>query len=153
MAVIGFTILNSAGHEEEILKFIREVCILDSDDVAKNIVAAGDYTNVYAKGLTEELLEAQPFDCSPIRTLLGSVVIVSNTNYILELPYNGGLIRLLPTEYKYILPTELLQFETPIRQRLLKVFGEGSDVGLPWILEENFWNDFGIWVDEDEWKD
>lgn len=153
MAVIGFTILNSEGHKDEILQFIREVCILDSDEVAQNIANAGDYINVYAKGLTEEILVAQSFACAPIKTLLGSFVIVSNTNYILELPYNGGTIRLLPTEYKYIPIQDIGQFDQPIRQKLLKVFSEGTDEDLRWILRDNFWDDFGMWVDTETWND
>lgn len=151
--IVGFTITDFKGHEADAIKYIQRVCILDSPDVAKNIVAAGPGVNIFSTVITVVDLNAQPFSSVPIETEDGKYILVSIVNFNLELLYNSRILRLVPTEFVHIEPDEVAQFEEYISQGLVRTIPEVNKDGQVWILDEGDWNDAGIWVDSDFWRD
>ena len=67
-------------------------------------------------------LNAQPFSATPIETRDGKYILASAVNFKLELPYNGTTLRLFPTEYIYIDPREISQFEGALRRNWWQLF-------------------------------
>lgn len=150
--IVGFTITDFKGHEKEAVEFIQKMCILDSPDIAQNIVNVGTGVNVYSNSVTREDLLAQPFSTEPIEVREGKFLLVSAVNFDLELLYNGNVLRLVPTEYIYVEPDEISQFAEYSEQGLVRVIPEILN-NQKWILAEGSWNDNGIWVDSDYWRD
>lgn len=153
--IVGFTITDFKGHEKDAAEYIRKVCILESPDIADNIVEAGPGVNVFSRVVTQDELDAQPFSAVPIETKDGKYIIASKVNFNLELLYNENILRLVPTEYIYVEPNEVSQFETYIIQNLVRIIPDwnGSASNNLWILAEGWWNDEGIWIDEEFWRD
>ena len=151
--IVGFTITDFKGHEQEAVEYIQKVCILESPDIAQNIVDAGVGVNIFSKSIVLSELQLQPFSATTIETQDGKYLLVSEVNFNLELLYNGGILRLVPTEYIYIEPNEVSQFEEYISQGLVRLIPEINLGGQKWILEEGSWDDSGIWVDSDFWRD
>lgn len=151
--IVGFTITDFRGHEKEAIEFIKRVRILESPEIAENIVSHGPGINIFVKTISLAELQAQPFECSPIETQDGKYILVSAVNFNIEITYNGNVLKLSPTEYIYVSPDELQQFTYPIKQGLVKVIPELRDSTLLWILEMGYWDDGGIWIDNDVWKD
>lgn len=148
--IVGFTITDFKGHKQEAVEYIQKVCILESPDIAQNIVDAGPGVNVFSKAIVLSELMAQPFSATPIETQDGKYLLVSSVNFNLELLYNSSLLRLVPTEYVYIEVSEVSQFEEYISQGLVKLIPEiNLGRGQKRILEEGSWGDSGIWVDSD----
>lgn len=151
--IVGFTITDFKGHEDAAVDYIKKVCILESPDVARNIVEAGVGVNVFSEAVVLSELKAQPFSATPIEIQDGKYIVVSIVNFNLELLYNGNILRLVPTEYIYVPDKDVLQFETYISQGLVKTIPEIHFDGSEWILEKGKWNDDGIWIDNKEWRD
>lgn len=151
--IVGFTITDFNGCEQEAVEYIQRVCILESPDIAQNIVAVGPGVNIFSKAIVLSELQSQPFSAIPIETRNDKYLLVSLVNFNLELLYNSGILRLVPTEYIYIQPNEVSQFEEYISQGLVKLIPEINLGGQKWILDEGSWNDSGIWVDSDFWRD
>ena len=155
--ITGFTILNLNGHEKEAIQFIRKVCILDDPSIADNIVAVGNGVNVYSKCLTAELLENQPFECSPINTITGKFLVASAVDFPLELKYgNDKVVRLQPTMYLYVEENEIEPFRLYQKQGLVAIIPEPIGDAIAnsnWILAYNVWNDEGEWIDNEIWRD
>ena len=59
--IIGFTITDFNGHEDDAIKYIKKVCVLEDPKVAENIVAAGTGVNVFAQNITLSDLKMQSF--------------------------------------------------------------------------------------------
>lgn len=151
--IVGFTIDDFNGHEQEAVDFINRVCILEDPNIARNIVEAGPGVNIFSKAVTLSELNAQPFSATPIETRDGKYILASAVNFKLELPYNGTTLRLFPTEYIYIDPREVSQFEECLAQKVVAVIPEVTLGGEKWILGEGLWDDSGIWLDSDYWRD
>lgn len=151
--IVGFTITDFKGHEEEAVEYIQKVCILESPDIAQNIVNAGPGVNIFSKAIVLSELQAQPFSATPIETQDDKYLLVSLVNFNLELLYNNNILRLVPTEYIYIDSDEISQFEEYISQGLVRLIPEVNLGGKKWILDKGSWDDSGIWVDEDFWRD
>lgn len=151
--IVGFTITDFKGHEREAVEYIQKVCILESSDIARNIVDAGPGVNIFSKAIVLSELQSQPFSATAIETQDGKYLLVSEVNFNLELLYNSRILRLVPTEYIYIEPNEVSQFEEYISQGLVKLIPEINLGGQKWILDEGSWDDSGIWVDSDFWRD
>lgn len=152
--IVGFTITDFRGHEKEAVEYIQKVCILESPEIAQNIVDEGTGVNIFSKAITLSELQAQPFSSVPIETQDGKYLLASAVNFNLELLYNDSILRLNPTEYIYIEPDEVSQFEQYIEQGLVKTFPDFIEIGgSNWILATGFWNDSGVWVDSDYWRD
>lgn len=153
--IVGFTITDFNGYEDEAIKYIKRVCVLEDPRVAKNIVAAGAGVNVFAQNIELSDLLMQPFLATPIETQDGKFLVVSAVNFNLELLYNGSILRLVPTEYVYIAPNEVSQFLQYAEQKLIKFYPDVVSDGeeSKWILNEGLWNDSGVWVDLDSWRD
>ena len=130
------------------------MCILESPEIAQNIVDEGVGINIFSKAIVLSELRSQPFSSTTIETQDGKYLLASAVNFNLELLYNGSILRLNPTEYTYIEPNEVSQFEQYIEQGLVRTFPEfiGGD-GSNWILANGFWNDGGVWVDSAYWRD
>ena len=151
--IVGFTITDFKGHEREAVEYIQKVCILESSDIARNIVDAGPGVNIFSKAIVLSELQSQPFSATAIETQDGKYLLVSEVNFNLELLYNSRILRLVPTEYIYIEPNEVSQFEEYISQGLVRLIPEINLGGQKWILDEGSWDDSGIWVDSDFWRD
>lgn len=151
--IVGFTITDFKGHEQEAVEYIQKVCILESPDIAQNIVDVGPGVSIFSKAIVLSELQSQPFSATPIETQDGKYLLVSLVNFNLELLYNSSILRLVPTEYIYIEPDEVSQFEEYISQGLVKLIPEINLGGQKWILDEGSWDDSGIWVDSDFWRD
>lgn len=151
--IVGFTITDFNGHEKEAVEYIQRVCILESPDIAQNIVNAGPGVNIFSKAIVLSELQAQPFSSVTIETQDGEHLLVSAVNFNLELLYNDRVLRLVPTEYIYIQPNEAIQFEEYVRRGLVKIIPEVTLGGKKWILDEGSWDDEGIWVDSNYWRD
>ena len=151
--IVGFTRTDFKGNEQEAVEYIQKVCILESPDIAHNIVDVGPGVNIFSKAIVLSELQSQPFSATPIETQDGKYLLVSLVNFNLELLYNSSILRLVPTEYIYIEPDEVSQFEEYISQGLVKLIPEINLGGQKWILDEGSWDDSGIWVDSDFWRD
>lgn len=153
--IVGFTITDFNGHEDEAIKYIQRVCVLEDPKVAENIVAVGTGVNVFAQNITLSDLKTEPFSATPIETQDGKFLVVSAVNFNLELLYNGSILRLVPTEYVYITPNEVSQFLQYAEQKLIKFYPDVVSNGgeSKWILDEGLWNDNGVWVDSNFWRD
>lgn len=151
--IVGFTITDFKGHEQEAVEYIRKVCILESSDIAQNIVNVGPGVNIFSTAIVLSELQEQPFSAKPIEIEDDKYLIVSAVNFNLELLYNNSILRLVPTEYIYIEPDDVLQFADYINQGLVKLIPEINLSGKKWILTEGFWDDNGIWVDSNIWRD
>lgn len=151
--IVGFTITDFNGHKQEAVDYISRVCILESPEIAQNIVDAGPGVNIFSKAVVLSELKEQPFEATPIETQDGKFLLVSSVNFNLELLYNSRTLRLVPTEYIYIEPSEVSQFTKYIRQGLVRLIPEVNLVGQKWILNTGSWDDSGIWVDSDFWRD
>lgn len=151
--IVGFTITDFKGHEQEAAEYIRKVCILESPDIAQNIVNVGPGVNIFSTAIVLSELQEQPFSAKPIEIKDDKYLIVSAVNFNLELLYNNSILRLVPTEYIYIEPNDVLQFADYINQGLVKLIPEINLSGKKWILTEGFWDDNGIWVDSNIWRD
>ena len=153
--IVGFTITDFNGHEDEVIKYIQRVCVLEDPKVAENIVAAGTGVNVFAQNITLSDLNKQSFSATPIETQDGKFLVVSAVNFNLELLYNGSILRLVPTEYVYITPDEVSQFLKYAKQKLIKFYPDVVSDGeeSKWILDDGLWDDSGVWVDSDFWRD
>lgn len=151
--IVGFTINNFNGHEAEAIKYIQRVCILESPDIATNIVATGTGVNIFSTVITVKELELQPFESSPIEVEDGKYILVSTVNFSLELLYNSRVLRLAPTEFIYIEPDEVVQFSSYIKQGFVRTIPEMVKDERVWILDKGYWNDTGIWIDINFWKD
>lgn len=149
--IVGFTITDFKGYEKEAVEYIRKVCILESPDIAQNIVRSGPGINIFSKAIVLSELQSQPFSATPIETQDGKHLLASSVNFNLELLYNGNILRLVPTEYIYIGPDEVSQFEEYINQGLVRLI-PGINVRR-WILAQGFWDDSGVWIDSDFWRD
>ena len=132
--IVGFTITDFNGHEDAAVEYIKKVCILENPNIAHNIVKAGTGVNVFSKAVVLSELEAQPFSATPIEAQDGRYIIVSIVNFNLELIYNSTTLRLVPTEYIYVSREDVFQFETYIRQGLVKAIPEIFSDGPGWIL-------------------
>lgn len=152
--IVGFTINNVGGNPKELSDFIRKYCILEFPEIADNIVKLGKGVNVFSTSLTVEAFNGVSFDYSLIETKDGEVIVASAVDFNLEVEYNGRIKRLNPTEYFYINVKEVSQFKEYVRQKLLAFIpnAEGVNNGR-WILSDSFWNDGGIWIDFENWKD
>ena len=150
--IVGFTITDFRGYERAAVEFIRKVCILEHPSVAQNIVDAGVGVNIFTSAVTLPELNAQPFKATPIETQDGKHLLVSAVNFNLEILHNGKVIRLAPTEYIYVDTQDISQFDSYIREGLLKVIPEMTQSG-EWIVGEGIWNDDGIWIDSERWRD
>lgn len=150
--IVGFTITNLNGHEKEAIEYIRRVCILDSPDIAENIVKSKARLNIFSLGIDLDDLRSQPFESEVIEVTNGRCLLVSIVNFNLELIYNGKLLRLVPTEYIYVSPDEVEQFTDYIRQGLVKVICEETVEEPIWILDGGWWNNSGIWINSEYWK-
>ena len=150
---VGFTITDFKGHEKEAVEYIQKVCILESPDIAQNIVDAGPGVNIFPNDIDIAELQSQPFSVTTIETQDDKYLLVSAVNFNLELLYNDGVLRLVPTEYVYIEPSEVSQFEVYIKRGLVKLMPDAGLVGQKWILEDGSWDDNGIWVDSNYWRD
>ena len=153
--IVGFTITDFNGNEDEAIKYIQRVCVLEDPKVAENIVAVGVGVNIFAQNVTLSDLKMQSFSATPIETQDGKFLVVSAVNFNLELLYNGSILRLVPTEYVYITPDEVSQFLQYAEQKLIKFYPDVVSDGeeSKWILDEGLWNDSGVWVDSDFWRD
>lgn len=151
--IVGFTITDFKGHEQEAVEYIRKVCILESSDIAQNIVNVGPGVNIFSTAIVLSELQEQPFSAKPIEIKDDKYLLVSAVNFNLELLYNNNILRLVPTEYIYIEPNDVLQFADYINQGLVKLIPEINLSDKKWILTEGFWDDNGIWVDSNIWRD
>ena len=151
--IVGFTITDYKGHEDDAVAFIRKKCILESPTIAENIVKAGTGINIFSNSISESDLASQPFKSVPIVLKEKKLILVSIVNFNLELTYNEKTLRLVPTEYIYIDPSEIMQFIDYIKQGLVRVIPEITEEGQVWILEDGEWNDSGVWIDSAFWRD
>jgi hypothetical protein len=87
-------------------------------------VAAGPGINIYSESVTQAMLNEQAFTASLLKTTSGKYMLVSMANFLLELPYNGGTLRLWPTEIARILPSEVEQFQKVYEQKLVRFYPE-----------------------------
>lgn len=86
--IIGFRITNLLGSRDAALLFIRHYAFL-SLERAEAIVDSDVNLNVYATGITQDLLLAQQFDAEPVLLRTG-LNVISTTSSILRLPYDDG---------------------------------------------------------------
>lgn len=159
---VGYTIkgLSSATQEAEFARFLKDTLILEegyADNIA-SVLANGDSVNIYTQIDLFSTLEESGYDFSvdyeEILVEDGQYLVASAVDFRLEIPFNGGLVVLTPTEYFKTSENLARTLGTEISQGLVKVYPSLHIVeGSEWILNEHAWNDSGIWVDEDEWKD
>ena len=150
--IVGFTITDFRGCEKKAVEFIRKMCILESPDVAQNIVDAGPGVNIFSLAVTLTDLKEQPFLTTPIEVQDDRHLLISIVDFNIELLYNGDILRLVPTGYIDIAPDEAFQFKEYVRQGLVRIIPE-VDFGSQWILDKGNWDDNGVWVDSDYWRD
>lgn len=151
--IVGFTITDLKGYRDAAIEYIRKVCILESPEIASNIVDSGVGVNVYSSNIDRVELSRQPFSTRAIETINGKVLLISTVNFNLELLYNGRILRLYPTQYAYILVGEVPQFTRYIQQGLVTTIPLFNEENKQWLLSSGRWNDANVWVDTDFWRD
>jgi hypothetical protein len=151
---VGFTITDLKGAKQAAIDYIKETCILESRVIAENLVNSGKLPiNVYAPYVRLAPLGSLPFDFEYIQPQPGKYVVASIVNFMVELPFNAGSIRLLPTQYVHVAQKEIEQLLPYVRQGLIRTFPEYDENGVKWILETGYWDDEGKWIDMAEWDD
>lgn len=150
--IVGFTITDFNGHEADAVRFIQSVCILESPEIAENIVRVGVGVNVYSFNLTQALLDSQPFSTSPIETRDGNCLMVSNVDYLLEFSYLGNIVRLEPTQFIYVPYEDVPQFKELDMKRFVKFIPDMDATIGNRIFETGFWDDNGFWIDSLIWE-
>ena len=105
---------DTAGFEKEAVAFIMEVCFVEDISVAKSIVAVTKPINVWTRNITEDLLNAQPFETTPIFLENGSFMVVSAVDFLVEVSDAFGITRFKPTEYI----TGDLEYATRFRKQI-----------------------------------
>lgn len=153
MSVVGFVITDLKGYKREAADFIRTVCILEDPNVADNIVNAGEGLNIYSLSVTQALLDAQPFDAEVIEREENEYLIVSATNFPVELEFQGELIRLQPTEFIRVSPLFIEEFDFYLNLGLVEQIPHEREITVKWILDNNVWDDSGLWIDSKTWND
>lgn len=145
--LVGFTITNFNGKEEETLAFLKEICVVSRPGLLEGIVASGPGVHIYPTGIiTEELLNSQPFSYSPINTVDGHKLLISCSDFMLEVPIQQDIHRISPADYFYV--NNVTPYEEWVRRGFIRVI-DGSN----WILSSGFWNDSGYWDDTALWLD
>lgn len=143
--LVGFTITNFNGRQEETLDFLKEICVVSRPGLLEGIVAAGAEVNIYPTGqITEELLHSQPFSYRPIYTVAGKKLLVSCSDFMLEVPIVHETHRIKPADYFFV--DNLLPYNEWIKRGFVRVI-DGSN----WVLGSGFWNDSGYWDDTALW--
>lgn len=151
--IVGFTITDFKGQEQAAVEYIRKVCILETPDIAQNIVDAGPGVNIFSDAITLSELRAQPFSADTIEVQDGRYLVVSAVNFNIELLYNGEILRLTPTEYIDVSPEEVSQFKEYLGNGIIAIIPEIPVDGKEWILSDGSWNDEGIWDDSNFWRE
>lgn len=154
--IIGYSIRSiDPQKEKEFALFLGSKCIFEegiADNIAK-YVANEIPINIYTKGITLNDLIDFGAEASTIEVETGEYAVVSAVNFRLELNIDSTLRVLQPTQYfktDYNGASSLCLEE---KQGLVKIFPSLSGNDLDWILASNLWNDGGIWIDDDVWKD
>lgn len=131
MSLVGFRILDYNGHEKETIEFLKQVCIFEDEDTAKNIVEKGaDAVNIFSRCITSELLNQQSFSWEPITVDGKNALLVSLVNFRLEISYKGTLHVLLPADYIEMTADDVPQFELFIKQGYLgAILDDGGSSG------------------------
>lgn len=152
--IIGFSITNLNGHQKEAIEYIQRVCILESKQIAVNLVNSGKLPiNIFAPYVKLAEEGTMPFDFTLIRTQPNKYIVASVVNFMTELPFNQGSIRLLPTQYVHVSQEEIVQLLPSVKQGLIRTFPEYDENGAIWILETGYWNDEGTWIDMGDMND
>ena len=162
--IVGFTIQGYSIKEanaKAVAKFLVESFILPSPQVATNVVNAvmkgsdvnifmlEPYINSKLSGINE-----QPWSYSLISVQNGEHLLVSAVDFKLEFVRDTIYI-LRPTEYIRITGREASLFEQEVRQKLVRIIPpvtEGEEDFNLWILYKSVWNDDGIWIDSETWR-
>ena len=141
--IIGFTITDYNGYEQEALDFLKEYCVVNQPGLLESIVASGPGVNIFpTQILTEEILDAQPFSYEPITTLGGVQLLISGVNFVLEVPIGDEIQRIKPADFFYVESAEA--YLKYINKGFLVVIGQSL-----WILYTGFWVDSNFWDDFD----
>lgn len=139
--IVGFTITDYNGYEQETLEFLREVCVVNQKGVLEALVASGPGVNIFpTQRLTEEILDAQPFSYTAITTIEGFRLIISKVSFVCEVPMGDGVQRIKPAEYIYVKNSE--NYNTFISRGFLELVGQSL-----WLLYNGIWNDCDYWDD------
>lgn len=131
MKLAGFRILDYNGHEEETIEFLKQVCIFEDEDTARNIVEKGaDAINIFSKCISSDILNAQSFTWEPITVTGKYALLVSLVDFRLEISYNGTLYVLMPDDYIEMPADDVQQFELFIKQGYLgAILDDGGTIG------------------------
>ena len=131
MKLVGFRILDYNGHEEETIEFLRQVCIFEDENTARNIVEKGaDAINIFSKCITSTLLNQQSFSWEPITVDGKNALLVSLVDFRLEVSYKGTLYVLLPADYIEMPADDVPQFALFIKQGYLgAILDDGGSMG------------------------
>lgn len=160
---VGYTIISlyRSSQESEFARFLKDTLILEegyADNIAR-VVANGGEINIFTQRDLHEALEGlSPYQFKAtfkaIETTDDQYVVASAVDFRLEVPFQGTIKVLIPTEY-FITTEELARTLMPeVEKGLLKVYPSFPDTeGADWILKEGTWNDNGVWMDEKEWED
>lgn len=152
--IVGFTITDFKGHEQDAVRFIQEHTILRSPAIAENIVAVGPGINVYTRNVTAELLSQQPFDAELIEVREGKRLLISAVDFHIEIQNAGIVHKLSPTEYLEINEDEGALYQPFVDSGHVCMLPEYAKKGNGyWILKSSLWDDGGIWIDTDIWND
>ena len=152
--IVGFTVLDYRGHEEEAIKFIRKHVILRSPVIARNIVERGPGINIYTRTITAELLNEQPFLAQLIELDKEHRMVISAVDFHVEILLPEGSLKLSPTEYVKIPYDDAAKYQKYVDTNHICMVPAYVKKGNGyWILRNSVWDDGGIWIDTETWND
>lgn len=160
---VGYTIVSlyQPSQEAEFARFLKDTLILEegyADNIAR-VVAEGGVVNIFTpRDLHVALSGSSSYQFKTtfqsIETTDNQYVVASAVDFRLEVPFQGTIKVLAPTEYFITTESLARTLMSEVEQGLLKVYPSFPDTeGADWILDGGSWNDSGVWMDEKEWKD
>lgn len=162
--ILGYSIgpLADPSKKDEFARFLKDNCIFE-EGVADNLaqlLATGHGANIYSQSLTADSFRIHPgYDFSvngeiyPIETIEGLFLVISAVDFKLEFVIDGRVRILHPMDYFNTTREVALSLQLAVSQGLIKIYPDPNLESQNWILATTRWNDDGVWIDEDAWKD
>lgn len=116
---VGFTITGLKLSRSEAIEYLKTICILDTPEMAENIVDYPYPVNVFTQASFNMTAAAFPFHATPIETVTGRTIVASAVNFLVEFYLGNTLHRLKPTQYLSLTTSEVNSLSLLIKQGLL----------------------------------
>ena len=119
MIVVGFTLGDIQGKEEELKSFLRKVTLMRDKDIER-IISNPEEVNIFTTWTSLGELAKLPFNVTPITVAKGEYIIVTANYFVTEF-YLGKFYRLSPTDFIRVTDGDLFKFHKLVALGVVKV--------------------------------